>query len=218
MVKHIKTKKVKRVSKKNNTKTQILNKAIDKNKNTIIISSLIILVIFIIGFIFILNMDTKKSENENVVAKFETNFGEFEVELYLNEMPITAGNFKDLIEKKFYDNTRFHRVIKDFMIQGGDPLSADLSKKNRWGTGGPGYSIQDEFVKGEKFLNNEYTISMANSGANTGGSQFFINTVNNNHLNGGHPVFGKVVKGFEVIDKIENSKNGEVQIEKISIE
>ena len=132
-------------------------------------------------------------------AIFETNIGTFEIELFTEQMPITTKNFIDLAEQGFYDNTKFHRVIKGFMIQGGDPLSKDNTKKQFWGTGDPGYKIKDEFgevgnVKG--------TIAMANAGPNTGGSQFFINTVNNDFLDGKHPVFGKVVSGMNIVEKI----------------
>jgi peptidylprolyl isomerase len=107
-------------------------------------------------------------------------------------MPITSGNFESLVKKGFYNNVTFHRVIDGFMLQGGDPTGT--------GMGGPGYRIKDEF--GTSNRNNRGTISMANSGPNTGGSQFFINLVNNNYLDGKHPVFGKVVEGMDVVDKI----------------
>ncbi len=129
-------------------------------------------------------------------ARFQTNQGEFVVDLFDKEMPLTAGNFIKLAEKGFYNGVIFHRVIKDFMIQGGDPTGT--------GTGGPGYVIKDEFTKNNR--NDRGTISMANAGPNTGGSQFFINVVNNNYLDKKHPVFGKVSSGMEVVDKISNIK------------
>ncbi|KJE49001.1 MULTISPECIES: peptidylprolyl isomerase [Acidiplasma] len=125
-----------------------------------------------------------------------TTMGDIEIELFDNDMPITAGNFKKLVEKGFYNNTIFHRVIADFMIQGGDPTGT--------GMGGPGYTIKDEFTKNNR--NDRGTIAMANAGPNTGGSQFFINTVNNNYLDKMHPVFGRVVKGMDVVDKISRVK------------
>lgn len=141
----------------------------------------------------------------------ETNFGIVEVELFLDKAPITAGNFKKLAEGGFYDGTRFHRVIPGFMIQGGDPNSKDVSLQNRWGTGGPGYAIDDEFGKG--LSNIRGTLSMANSGPNTGGSQFFINLTDNSFLDwdkeplsSRHAVFGKVVRGMDIVDKISNVK------------
>lgn len=126
-------------------------------------------------------------------VKLETNYGEIVIELY-DKMPITSGNFKKLVEKGFYDRTIFHRVIDGFIIQGGDPKGT--------GTGGPGYEIKDEFTKTSLDKNNRGTIAMANAGPNTGGSQFFINLVNNSFLDGKHPVFGKVIKGMDVVDDI----------------
>ncbi len=143
----------------------------------------------------------------NVVL--DTTLGEIEIELLDNDMPVTAGNFKKLVEKGFYNNTIFHRVIPDFMIQGGDPTGT--------GMGGPGYTIRDEFTKNNK--NNRGTVAMANAGPNTGGSQFFINVVNNNYLDKMHPVFGKVVRGMEIADKISKVKRdrNDKPIEKVLI-
>ena len=126
----------------------------------------------------------------------ETTEGNIKIELFEKEMPITAGNFKKLVEKGFYNNVIFHRVIPDFMIQGGDPTGT--------GMGGPGYTIKDEFTKNNR--NDRGTISMANAGPNTGGSQFFINVVNNNFLDKKHPVFGKVKEGMDVADRISKAK------------
>ena len=114
------------------------------------------------------------------------------------DMPITAGNFETLVRKGYYNGVIFHRVIDGFMIQGGDPTGT--------GSGGPGYAIKDEFSPGNR--NDRGTISMANAGPNTGGSQFFINLVNNNFLNGKHPVFGRVVEGMDVVDAIAKSRTG----------
>jgi peptidylprolyl isomerase len=107
-------------------------------------------------------------------------------------MPVTTGNFETLVKKGFYNGVIFHRVIDGVMIQGGDPTGTGL--------GGPGYTIKDEFALSN--LNDRGTISMANAGPNTGGSQFFINLVNNNYLDKKHPVFGKVVEGMDVVDSI----------------
>lgn len=137
---------------------------------------------------------------KNRTAVFETTMGTFKVELLESQMPITTKNFMDLAEKSFYGHTKFHRVIDGFMIQGGDPLSKDDSLKSRWGTGGPGYKIKDEFAKG--LSNTRGTIAMANAGPNTGGSQFFVNVVDNTFLDGKHPVFGKVIEGMKVVDEI----------------
>ena len=139
----------------------------------------------------------------------ETTIGDIKIELFEKDMPVTAGNFRKLVESGFYDGIIFHRVIKDFMIQGGDPTGT--------GSGGPGYSIKDEFGKNNK--NNRGTISMANAGPNTGGSQFFINLVDNNYLDKKHPVFGKVMEGMEVVDSIGNTKTdrNDRPVQKISI-
>ncbi|HII02666.1 TPA: peptidylprolyl isomerase [Methanosarcinaceae archaeon] len=150
---------------------------------------------------------------EGKKAILHTNMGDITIELY-GDMPITAGNFAKLVSEGFYDGVIFHRVIDGFMLQGGDPTGT--------GMGGPGYEIPDEFTKNNR--NDRGTISMANAGPNTGGSQFFINLVDNNHLNRGHPVFGKVVEGMDVVDKIGKVKTGrndrptsEVKIEKAEL-
>ena len=127
----------------------------------------------------------------------ETSMGDIILQLY-EDMPITAGNFQKLVEKGFYDGTIFHRIIDGFMIQGGDPTGT--------GCGGPGYAIKDEFTRKNK--NDRGTISMANAGPNTGGSQFFINLVNNNFLDSKHPVFGKVIEGLDVVDMMGKVKTG----------
>ncbi len=122
----------------------------------------------------------------------QTSLGDIRLELFESTMPITAGNFRKLVEKGFYNGVSFHRVIPKFMIQGGDPTGS--------GMGGPGYTIKDEFAKDNH--NARGTISMANAGPNTGGSQFFINVVDNFRLDPKHPVFGKIVAGLEVADAI----------------
>jgi len=148
-----------------------------------------------------------------VKVKLATNKGDIVIELDPN-MPITAGNFEKLVQEGFYDGITFHRVIDKFMIQGGCPIGN--------GTGGPGYKIKDEFTKLNR--NNKGTISMANAGPNTGGSQFFINLVNNNYLDAQHPVFGKVIEGIDIVEAIGKVKVGRddkpkdpVIIEKASI-
>jgi peptidylprolyl isomerase len=131
------------------------------------------------------------------IARLETNMGTIRIAL-ATDMPITAGNFETLVQKGYYNGVIFHRVIAGFMLQGGDPTGT--------GRGGPGYVIKDEFPPGNQ--NDRGTISMANAGPNTGGSQFFINLVNNNFLDGKHPVFGKVIEGMDVVDKIGKTKTG----------
>jgi peptidylprolyl isomerase len=140
-------------------------------------------------------MSETKAHPAGKHIKLETSMGEILLELY-GDMPLTAGNFEKLVSSGFYNGIVFHRIIDGFMIQGGCP------KGN--GTGGPGYVIKDEFSAANQ--NNRGTISMANAGHNTGGSQFFINLVDNNHLDKNHPVFGKVVGGPDVVDKIAKVK------------
>ncbi len=159
-------------------------------------------------------------------ATFVTNLGEFKLELYGDKAPVTVNNFMNLVKDDFYDNVKFHRVIKGFMIQAGDPLSKDDNMKNRWGTGGSGYNIPDEFVEG--LSNVKGTISMANTGApNSGGSQFFINVgdnvmldFNKQPLSSKHPVFGMVIEGLDVIEKIETTPTvvGDQPIDAVIIE
>ena len=134
------------------------------------------------------------------VAVLTTNFGQIKIELFVEKTPQTVANFKKLIEENFYDGVKFHRVIKGFMIQSGDPLTKDDSQQAVWGTGGPGYSFADEITA--ENLNQAGTIAMANAGPNTNGSQFFINTGNNNSLDQKHTVFGKVIAGLEVVQQI----------------
>jgi len=132
---------------------------------------------------------------------FYTNYGEFTAELHDILAPITAGNFISLVDSGYYDGVIFHRVVNNFVIQGGDPTGT--------GSGGPGYTIPDEFGYG---LSNVYkTLSMANSGPNTGGSQFFINMANNVFLDNdvapltsAHPVFGHVIENFDNVEIIDN--------------
>ncbi len=148
-------------------------------------------------FIFC-SFGTLKSQT---VVTFYTTLGDFEVELFDDLKPITAGNFLDLVEQEFYDGVIFHRVISNFVIQGGDPTGT--------GSGGPGYTIDDEFDP--SLSNLERTLSMANSGPNTGGSQFFINLKDNIFLDfdnaptsSAHPVFGEVITGWEIVEIIED--------------
>jgi len=133
-----------------------------------------------------------------------TNYGDIEIELFPDKAPATVENFKKLAEAHFYDGTRFHRVIKSFMIQGGDPLSRDINQKDGWGTGGPGYQFKDE-INDVKLVKG--VLAMANSGPNTNGSQFFIVTADATPwLDGRHTAFGKVLRGMEIVQKIENAK------------
>lgn len=149
----------------------------------------LVLLAAVLASAWMITMDANKSR----IVLFETSMGNFQVRLY-DDKPITSGNFEKLVRNGFYDNTVFHRVMKNFMIQGGDPQGT--------GYGGPGYAIPDEF--GTSNSNVRGTISMANSGPNTGGSQFFINVVNNTYLDDKHPVFGEVISGMEIVDRISS--------------
>ena len=158
---------------------------------------------------------SKGAKNMNRIAVFETNMGTFEIELFEDKAPKTTKNFIDLAEKGFYDGLIFHRVIDGFMIQGGDPEGT--------GMGGPGYTIKDEFHKDLKH-NSEGILSMANAGPDTGGSQFFITLDKTPWLDGHHAVFGKVIKGMDVVKKIGKVKTGyndrpvdKVVMQKVSI-
>ena len=142
--------------------------------------------------------------NAQTQIRFYTTMGEFTVEMSDSLTPITSGNFLDLTEQGYYDGIIFHRVIDNFMIQGGDPTGT--------GSGGPGYTIEDEFDSTGTLSNIQKTISMANTGQpNSGGSQFFINLVNNTYLDfdqapltSKHPVFGMVIEGFNIVEDIGN--------------
>jgi len=130
-------------------------------------------------------------------ANFKTNLGDFKVELFSDKSPITVGNFKKLVEDGFYDGLIFHRVIEGFMIQAGCPHGT--------GRGGPGYTIKDEFHPDLKH-DKKGILSMANAGPNTGGSQFFITVAPTPWLNNHHSIFGKVVQGYDVVEKISKVK------------
>lgn len=161
---------------------------------------------------------TTSTTSSMSTATITTSKGVVTLELFAEKSPKTVENFTKLANEGFYNGTRFHRVIKDFMIQGGDPLSKDLANENRWGTGGPGYQFADEIGAGNK--NDIGTISMANSGPNTNGSQFFVNVANNNFLDTKHTVFGRVASGMEVITAIEEAEtdSGDRPLEDMVIE
>ncbi len=180
-------------------------------KQYVIIGVVIIIGIF---FVWFLNNKSEKDiispvDNQEKIIKemtsaiLHTNKGDITVEFFEKQAPQTVANFIKLAKEGFYDGVKFHRVIKGFMIQTGDPLTKDDSKMNLWGTGGPGYSFEDELGAGNR--NDQGTIAMANSGSDTNGSQFFINVAPNNFLDTKHTVFGKVVSGMEAVAKIENT-------------
>lgn len=151
----------------------------------------------------------EKKENNIVsspVAIMKTNFGDIKIKLYDKDAPKTVENFIKLSESKFYDEVKFHRVIKNFMIQGGDPNSKDDDWSND-GTGGPGYSFNDE-INQHKIIKG--TLAMANSGPNTNGSQFFIVTAESTPwLDGKHTAFGEITEGMDIVLKIENVKTNQ---------
>ncbi len=140
-----------------------------------------------------------KNGSSAVRVLLRTNMGNIVIELY-DDMPITTGNFKKLVQQGVYDGTIFHRIIDGFMIQGGDPTGT--------GYGDPAIpTIPDEFTDHNR--NDRGTIAMANAGPNTGSSQFYINLVDNNRLDLKHPVFGKVIEGMDVVDNIAKADTDE---------
>ncbi|TSC80776.1 MAG: peptidyl-prolyl cis-trans isomerase B (cyclophilin B) [Parcubacteria group bacterium Gr01-1014_29] len=161
----------------------------------------------ITGAVFLLSRSTISLKEEgtrasepSLTADIQTNFGMITVELFPEDAPKTVENFIKLAESKFYDGTKLHRIIKNFMIQGGDPNSKDTDWSDD-GKGGPGYAFEDEFNE-HKVVRG--ALAMANSGPNTNGSQFFVVTAKETPwLDGKHTVFGRVVRGMEIIDKIE---------------
>ena len=137
----------------------------------------------------------------NKILEFNTNKGNFKIELYVDKAPVTTGNFIKLVDDGFYNDLIFHRVIPNFMVQCGCPHGT--------GRGGPGYTIRDEFHPDLKH-DSKGMLSMANAGPNTGGSQFFITVAETPWLDGKHSIFGKVIEGMEVVDsisKVEKDRN-----------
>ena len=139
-------------------------------------------------------------------ATLHTNMGDITIEFYPQQAPNTVANFIKLASSGYYDGTKFHRVIKDFMDQGGDPLTKDDTQQARWGTGGPGYQIPDEISSTNS--NVLGSVAMANSGPNTNGSQFFINAKDNHFLDPNYTVFGHVVAGLDVVLAINKVQTG----------
>jgi len=140
-------------------------------------------------------------------ATFETNLGTITAELFDKDAPGTVANFEKLANSGFYDGVKFHRVIPDFVVQGGDPLSRDLpSGDRRIGTGGPGWHIKCE-TAGNPRKHAVGALSMAHAGKDTGGSQFFmvLSEANTRHLNGVHTVFGQITSGLDVMQKLKQN-------------
>ncbi len=179
----------KRTSKR---KDKITSKSTGKKPIKLIIGVLAVFaVIIVVAGLYYMNGSSENASSPVTIA-LQTSMGDIIIELR-EDMPITTGNFQNMIEQGVYDYTIFHRVIDGFMIQGGDPTGS--------GYGDPTIpAIPDEFIGINE--NKRGTIAMANSGPNTGSTQFFINLVNNAHLNLNHPVFGKVVDGMDVVDQI----------------
>ena len=152
-------------------------------------------------------------EQKEYTAVIETEFGNIVLRLFADESPITVNNFVFLAQQGYYDGVAFHRVIHDFMIQGGDPTGT--------GSGGPGYMFEDEVDNGLKF-DKPGLLGMANSGPNTNGSQFFITHVPTPHLNGKHTIFGEVIEGMDTVFTIpernpQNAKDKGVVMRKVTI-
>jgi peptidyl-prolyl cis-trans isomerase B (cyclophilin B) len=152
-------------------------------------------------------MTTPMTEsNKKEVAVIKTSEGEMVAEFWPDVAPKTVENFKKLAKSGFYDGTAFHRIIRGFMIQGGDPLTKDESKQGAWGTGDPGYKIQAEF---NKKAHEKGVLSMARSqDPNSAGSQFFICHGEPRFLDGQYTAFGKLIKGEDVLEKIATTKTG----------
>ncbi len=179
-------------------------------------SALLFLFILIVVTVFIGYATGDKKDNKTIIVNnmnddkqiiiLETSLGNIGIELYKAKAPKTVENFIKLSSEGFYENTKFHRVIKGFMIQGGDPYTKG-EDTSVYGTGGPGYKFADE---ANDLPMDRGTLAMANSGPDTNGSQFFIITaMETPWLVGHHTVFGKVISGMDVVDKIENSKTNE---------
>ncbi len=179
------------------------------NPGAIFYVIIIVIIVVIVGFVSGKNKNNNQvinimTESKSLVT-LQTSLGNIELELYPDQAPKTVENFVKLAKEGFYENTKFHRVIKDFMIQGGDPYTKG-EDTSVYGTGGPGYKFADEANDLQMMRG---VIAMANSGPNTNGSQFFITTIDTDWLQGKHTIFGRVIGGMEVVDAIENSKVNE---------
>jgi len=207
------------MSKKRNKKKQVVKKAWYKNKSIMIplvaavVLIALVLTLFITGVIKMPAQQPKSYNspvpmtidvNKKYTALIKTAKGDLALELYPQDAPVTVNSFVTLARKGFYNGLTFHRVIPDFMAQGGDPTGN--------GTGGPGYKFQDEF---SSRTHQAGSLSMANSGPNTNGSQFFICYAPQPHLNGKHTVFGQLTQGMDVLKKLVN---GDKMIEAVTTE
>ena len=159
--------------------------------------------------------------NTGIIA---TKLGDIKVEFYPEQAPNTVENFRKLANRAFYDGLIFHRIVPNFVIQGGDPNTRDMNNRSRWGTGGPGWNIKAEFNKNKHIRG---TLSMARSqDPDSAGSQFFIVLKDSNFLDGQYTVFGRVISGMEIVDKIASLKTdsayvpidaGEAEMIKITV-
>ncbi|MBF0485276.1 MAG: peptidylprolyl isomerase [Candidatus Omnitrophica bacterium] len=169
-------------------------------------NSIVSLAAVILAFVCIAPARAQKGEPvgevKNPVAVLETNRGTVEIELFTDKAPKTCENFIGLVKKGYYDGLIFHRVIKSFMIQGGDPTGTGRGGASLWNK-----DFEDEFAPGLSF-DKPGILAMANRGPNTNGSQFFITTTATPYLTGKHTIFGVVTKGYDVVQAIENSKTG----------
>jgi len=219
-------KKLLKLQRKEEKKLEVINKKESKRKTVIRIVFLALLVFAVYQLNIAMNKNNKinnssqnefaqeEEKKENKIVVIETDKGAIKLELYINDAPKTVENFVKLANENFYDGIKFHRVIQEFMIQGGDPISKGIFREDFVynpeenpdnlpiaGTGGPGYSFEDEINSHKVEVG---SLAMANSGPNTNGSQFFIVTESAQpHLDGKHTVFGKVLEGMEVVRNIE---------------
>ncbi len=215
-------KKILKLLRKSEKEQEIVSKKVKKKK--MMIGIVFLVVLLFAGYQINIALKNNKNRQEspvvfqanetNEIAVIETNKGNIKLELYANDTPRTVENFMKLANESFYNGTKFHRVIPEFMIQGGDPISRGIFEKDFVydskdnpnnlpvaGTGGPGYSFEDEINSHKVEVG---SLAMANSGPNTNGSQFFIVTEKPQpHLDGKHTVFGKVIEGMDIVRSIE---------------
>lgn len=176
------------------------------SQNFKIYSSLTVLFINAIFAVFVAQQlyryktNTKVNASGNISgAILKTNYGDIEI-MFNKNSPVTVTNFIKLAESNFYDGTRFHRVVSNLLIEGGDPLTKNVELKTKWGNGGPGYVIKDEIHPDDLMVKG--TVAMVNNGPNTNGSQFYILINDADWLKGQNTVFAWVVNGFDVVEKI----------------
>jgi cyclophilin family peptidyl-prolyl cis-trans isomerase len=145
-----------------------------------------------------------RGKEMQIAGTISSNLGDIKLEFYPEHAPKTVENFRELANRGFYDGLIFHRIVPNFVIQGGDPNTRDLSNRTRWGTGGPGWNIKAEFNKNK---HSRGTLSMARSqDPDSAGSQFFIVLKDSNFLDGQYTVFGRVISGMDIVDKIASLK------------